>query len=149
VIEMRFFTNFLCLGVLALAGCEVPHEQKLADCTTNSLNFAMTVEYSAPYQFVLGVPQSQTGQLSFSGEIVLQKSTSVVARIPISSHDITPCNWLNSAPNLSGYILTWSRTNHGERLSDLLVERQAYNVRVDFKELPPVGSSLWLSSIKR
>jgi hypothetical protein len=145
---MRLPVISLCLGALALVGCEAPQIQKLADCRTNSLNFPMTVQNSAPYQFVLGVPRSQTGQLSFRGVIVLQQSTGVVARVEISSRDVTPCNWLPSAPDLSGYILTWSRTNHGERLSDLLVEGQTYNVRVTFEEPPPASSTLWLSSIK-
>ena len=128
-----------------MVGCEVPEAQKIADCSTNHLEFPMTVQYSPPYQFLLGV-SSPTGQLSFRGEIVLQQGTGVVARIPISSQDITSCNWL---PSVDGYILTWSRTNHGERLSDMLVQKQTYDVHVTFGEAPPVTSSLWLSSIKR
>jgi hypothetical protein len=146
---MRFSIICLCIGMLAMTGCEVPQAEKVADCTTNTLDFSMPVRYSSPYAFVLGVPQSQTEQLSFRGEIVLRQSTGVVSRIPISSHDMTPCNWLHSAPDLSGYILTWSRTNHGERLSDLLVQKQTYDVHVTFDEPPPVKSSLWLSSMKR
>ena len=127
-----------------MAGCEVPEAQKIADCTTNHLDFPMTVQYSPPYQFLLGV-SSPTGQLSFRGEIVLQQGTGVLARIPISSQDITSCSWL---PSVDGYILTWSRTNHGERLSDILVQKQTYDVHVTFDEPPPVTSSLWLSSMK-
>jgi hypothetical protein len=141
---MRFFSIILCAAGLALAGCEVPEAQKIADCTTNHLDFPMTVQYSPPYQFLLGV-SSPTGQLSFRGEIVLQQGTGVVARIPISSQDITSCNWL---PSVDGYILTWSRTNHGERLSDILVQKQTYDVHVTFDEPPPTTSSLWLSSMK-
>jgi hypothetical protein len=147
--RMKFSAISLCIGALLLAGCEVPQAQKLADCTTNSLDFSMTVQYSEPYQFVLGIPLTQTGQLSFRGEIVLQQSTGVVARIPISSSDSIACNWLHSAPDLSGHILTWSHTNHGERLSDMLVQGQAYDVHVAFEEPPPDRSSLWLSSLKR
>jgi hypothetical protein len=140
----------LCLSAIALSGCDVefPQEQKVADCTTNSFDFKMTIQYSGPYQFVLGVPLSRKGQLSFRGDMVLQQSTGVVARIPITSEDIRPCNWLASAPGLSGYILTWSHTNHGDRLSDLLVRGQAYDVHVALNEAPPVGSSLWLTSMK-
>jgi len=141
---MRFSGIILCVAGLALAGCEVPEAQKIADCTTNHLDFPMTVQYSPPYQFLLGV-SSPTGQLSFRGEIVLQQGTGVLARIPISSQDITSCSWL---PSVDGYILTWSRTNHGERLSDILVQKQTYDVHVTFDEPPPVTSSLWLSSMK-
>jgi hypothetical protein len=143
---MRFFAIILCIGMLALAGCEEPQAQKLVDCTTNSLDFPMTVQYSPPYQFLIGISQSPTGHLSFHGEIVLQQSTGVVARIAFSSQDIISCNWL---PGVDGYILTWSRTNHGERLSDLLVRKQTYDVHVAFDDPPPVKSSLWLSSMKR
>src|SRR5882724_12258168 len=146
---MRISTILLCIGVLAVAGCEVPQAQKVADCTTNSLDFSMTVQFSSPYQFVLGVPQSQPGQLSFRGEMVLRQATGVVARIPINSHDTTPCNWLHTTPDLAGYILTWSRTNRGERLSDVLVQKQTYDVHVAFEEPPPARSSLWLSYMKR
>ena len=142
---MRFSAIILCVVSLALAGCEVPEAQKIADCTTNRLDFPMTVQYSPPYQFLLGV-SSPTGQLSFRGQIVLEQSTGVVARISISSQDVTDCNWLHS--DLSGYILTWSRTNHGDRISDILHRKQTYDVHVIFDEMPPTNSSLWLSSIK-
>ena len=84
------------------------------------------------------------------GEIVLRQSTGVVARLPISAQDITPCSWLNSAsPGLSGYILTWSRTNHGERLSEIVRRKQTYDVHVAFVQPPPPRSSLWWSSMQR
>ena len=137
------------LALLLLAGCEIPQQQKLADCTTNSLSFAMTVEYSPPYQFVLGVPHTETGRVSFAGEMVVLRGTDTVARIPVSSQDATPCNWLEHDPGLAGYILTWSRTNQGQRLDGLLARKQTYDVRVTFTESPPPQSSLWLSSISK
>ena len=141
---MRFSAVILCVAGLALAGCEAPEAQKIADCTTNHLDFPVTVQYSPPYQFLLGV--SSSGQLRFRGEIVLEQGTGVVARIPISSQDVTTCNWL--PPDVSGYILTWSRTNHGDRISDILHPKQTYDVHVTFDEMPPTNSSLWLSSMK-
>ncbi len=144
------FATLFALAALLLTGCEVPKKQKLADCGTNDLDFKMFVQYSAPYQFLLGVPPSQTGRLSFRGEIVLRQTTGVVARIPISSQDVTPCNWLQSAaPDLSSLILTWSRTNHGERLSEIVDSKKTYDVHVAFEQPPPPNSSLWLSSMKR
>jgi hypothetical protein len=145
---MRFFVVILFISTLALTGCDVPQAQKLADCTTNNLDFRMRVQHSPPYQFVLGVPLTQTGKLSFRGEIILRQSTDVVARIPIDSQNMTSCNWLNRSPDLSGYILTWSRTNYGERLSEMLVRKQTYDVHITFDEAPPTNSSLWLSSIE-
>jgi len=147
--DMKRATICLCCGALILAGCEVPQQEKLADCSTNDLQFSMRVQYAKPYAIILGVPQSQTGHLNFRGEMTLRQSTGVVARIPISSHDMTPCSWLDSVAGLSGYILTWSQTNHGERLSDAIVQGQVYDVRVTFEDLPPASSSLWLSSMKR
>jgi len=143
---MKLSAIILCVAGLALAGCDVPVVQKIADCTTNRLDFPMTIQYWPPYQFLLGI-SSPTGQLSFRGEIVLQQGTGVVARIPISSQDIQTCNWLHS--DLSGYILTWSRTNHGDRVSDILLRKQTYDVHVTFAEPPPTNSSLWFSSLKR
>ena len=120
---MKFFFLSFFIAAVVCASCMVglvPEEQKLAEFTTNNLDFSMTVQYSAPYDFVLGVPKSETGPLNFRGEMVLRQSTGVVARIPVSSEDIHPCNWLHSAPDLSSYILTWSHTNHGEILDDVL-----------------------------
>jgi hypothetical protein len=147
-VRMKCTLISLCIGSLLFTGCEVPQRQKVADCTTSNLDFSMTVDYSPAYHFVLGVPKSETGKLSFRGEMVLRQTTGVVARIPINSGDVESCNWLHSRPDLSGYVLAWSRTNHGERFSDLLVQRQTYEAHVAFEEPPPVTSSLWFSSLK-
>jgi hypothetical protein len=129
----------------------LPKQEKLADCTSQSLSFPMTVRYHEPYQFVLGLPHTSTGQLAFRGEIQLRQSTQIVARIPISSDDITYCNWLDqkSGPGLAGFILTWSRTNQGERLGEIFVRGQMYDVLLTFSESPPRDSSLWFSSMGR
>ena len=125
---------------------EVPQRQKLVDCNTNALAFTMTCDHSPPYQFVLGLAPSHTGPLVFRGEVVIQQRTGTVARIQIGSERITSCNWL---PVLDGYILTWSRTNAGERLGEFLHRGQSYDVRVAFAETPPTNSSLWFSSMAK
>ena len=127
----------------------MPKLEKLIDCTSASVSFPMTVRYHDPYQLVLGVAHDSAGQLNFRGEVQVNQSTGLVARIPISSDDVTSCNWLGSKSGLAGYILTWSRTNRGERLDDILVRGQSYSVRVAFSQSPPRDSSLWLSSIGR
>src|SRR5947208_1384237 len=79
-----------------LGGCvckDVPVAQRLADCTNSTLRFQMTVKDFPPYQFVLGMSQTATGQLSFRGEIIVNQNTGTVTRVPIASHDITSCNW--------------------------------------------------------
>ena len=129
-----------------LVGTEIPKRQKLADCNTNALAFTMTCDHSPPYQFVLGLGPSHRGPIAFHGEVVIQQSTGTVARFQIASDDITACNWL---PGLDGFILTWNRTNAGERLSELLRRGQSYDVRVTFSEAPLAGSSLWFSSMGR
>ena len=125
---------------------EIPKRQKLAECNTNALAFTMTCDHSPPYQLVLGLGPSHTGPIAFHGEVIIQQSTGTVARIQVGSDHITPCNWL---PGLDGYILTWNRTNAGERLGELLRRGQRYDVRVAFSETPPSGSSLWFSSMGR
>jgi len=116
----------------------IPMRDKLADCTTNNFSFTMPVRYHEPYQFVLGLPHASP-LLSFRGEVQIRQTTQLIARIPISSDDVTPCNWLDPKPGLglSGYILTWSRTNRGERLSEILVRGQSYDVQVAFSQAPP------------
>ncbi len=137
----------LVLGVIGyLALPDVPKRVKLADCNTNSVAFTMTYDHSPPYHFVLGLNPSHTGLLAFRGEVVIQQSTGTVARIAVGSDHSTPCNWL---PGLDGYILTWNRTNTGERLDELLRRGQSYAVRVAFAEAPPTDSSLWFASMGR
>src|SRR5512140_600916 len=138
----------LALGVVGSFGLprlvcmDVPKRQKLADCNTNALAFTMTCDHSPPYQFVLGLGPSHAGPLAFRGEVIIQQSTGTVARIEIGSEHIISCNWL---PDLDGYILTWNRTNAGERLGELLRRGQSYDVRVAFAEAPPTDSTLWFS----
>lgn len=104
----------------------------------------MTVQERPPYQFVLGLPATAPKQFDFAGEIFVRQGTGTVARIPISSRDITGCNWL---PGLSGYILTWGRTNRADKLERFLTRGQTYEVEVQFAKLPPTESSLWLSAM--
>jgi hypothetical protein len=133
--------------VWSLAGCgiaDTPVEQRLADCTNSTIRFQMTVRERPPYQFVLGLPETAPRQFGFVGEIVVRQSTGTVARVPISSQDITGCNWL---PGLSGYILTWGRTNRADKLERFLTRGQTYEVEVQFTEPPPPESSLWLSAM--
>jgi hypothetical protein len=149
---IKVWAALLVLGVIGylvlpcLVCTDVPKRQKLADCTTNALAFTMTCDHSPPYQFVLGLGPSHTGPFAFHGEIIIQQSTGTVARIQISSEHIKSCTWL---PGLYGYILTWDRTNAGERLGELLRHGQRYDVRVAFAEAPPTDSSLWFSSMGR
>jgi hypothetical protein len=149
---IKVVAALLVLGVIGyfvlprLVCTDVPERQKLAECNTNALAFTMTCDHSPPYQFVLGLGQSHTGPIAFHGEVLIRQSTGTVATIQVGSDHITPCNWL---PGLDGYVLTWNRTNAGERLGEVLRPGQRYDVRVAFSETPPTGSSLWFSSMGR
>jgi hypothetical protein len=138
-----------CFAVLGafLSGCicrEMPIQDRLADCTNSTLQFKMAVRHDPPYQFLLGLSPASPGDLSFRGEIIVSQSTGTVARIPIDSQNVTPCNWLHGS---SGYILTWERTNREDRLQSFLTKGRTYDVQVCFSKQPPVASSLWLSSM--
>ncbi len=141
--------ELMALAILSCACCkEVPVEQKLADCTNSSLRFQMTVDNYPPYQFVLGMPGTSGGSLDFRGEVIVSQATGTVARVPIGSDHLTWCNWLDRH-GCRGFILTFGRTNHGERLATFLKRGQTYEVDVRFAEPPPPVSSLWLSSMGR
>ena len=137
------------LVICFATGCickHVPKEQKLGDCTNNILRFRMTITNFPPYQFVLGMPKGATNQLSFHGELIVIQSADTVAKIPIDSHEMTPCNWLSG---LDGYILTWSGTNRADRLNGLLLQGKTYNIEVRFSETPPSVGSLWFGSMEK
>ena len=141
-------TALIVLAVVVpnLLGGKIPMTQKLIDCTNNLLTFQMACPNLPPYQFLLSVLAPETNGLTFQGDLTIRQGNRLVARIPIGSSDLTPCNWLHQA-SLDGYILTWSRTNQAERLSELLQPSQTYDVQVAFAKLPPPHSSLWLSSM--
>lgn len=143
-----FFTATGFAVAVLLIGCckHAPVEQRMVDCTNSTLRFQMTVQHHPPYQFVLGMPQTSTNQLSFRGEVIVRQSTGIVSRVPIGSESITPCNWL---PGHSGYILTWGRTNQGERLASFLSRGQTYDMEVRFSNPPPPVSSFWFTSMGR
>lgn len=137
------------LSGLILSGCickDVPVETKVTDCTNATLRFQMPVQHHPPYQFVLGLPLTATGQLSFQGEVSLCQGSNTVARVPIGSQALMECNWL---PGLSGYILTWNRTNRADKLESFLARGQTYDVEIRFSEPPPPQSSFWLTSMGR
>ncbi len=123
---------------------DLPKARKLTDCTNSVLMFSLTCEHSPSYQFVLGLSTSQSETTGFRGEIVIQQGYRKVITIPITSQDMTRCNWL---PGLDGRILTWNRTNAGERLSEVLRQGQTYDVRVAFSETPSADNSLWFCSM--
>ena len=137
-------------GLPHLVCLDVPKRDKLADCITNRFSFTMTCEGARPYALLLGVPESYTSAPSFVGGVRITRQAETIGRLPIGSDRITACSWLNTSPGLNGYILTWSSpTNGRDVLSHLLTRGEHYKVNVAFSEIPPPGSSLWLSSMGR
>lgn len=145
---MRLLTTLIGLGAIVSSnGCfykDVPVAHKLADCTNSTLRFQLTVQDYPPYQFVLGMPQGSTNQLSFRGDVIVSQSTRTLAKVQIGSDTITPCNWL---PGHSGYILTWNRTNQAGGLNSFLTRGQTYAFEVQFSEPPSPDSSFWFSAM--
>jgi len=128
------------MGVIFYAAyfmIDSPKREMVANLTSAKSSFSMTVRHGPPYHFVLGLPESSP--LNFRGELRLMQSTGLVVRIPISSDDVTACNWLHSNPELTGYILTWSRTNISDQLGSILARGQRYDVEVTFSQSPPTN----------
>jgi hypothetical protein len=119
------FTFLGLMGAVALlaSGCQyVPKAENLVDCTNATMTVEMLVQHHPPYQFVLGLPRGTSNELHFAGQ-----ATGTVARIPITSRKITSCNWLHG---YDGEILTWSRTNRGARLEEMIRRGENYEVNV-------------------
>jgi len=134
--------------VLIRATVRIPVQLRLADLTNASQTVSMTCRHLPGYQLVLGVPATQTGQLRFRGEVVFVQRTKEILRLSVGSHDITPCNWLPTNSGLQGYVLTWESTNR-DILEHSLRRDESYNMKMTFSEMPPAGSSLWLSAFAR
>lgn len=135
--------------VRILVGCRLYlpslESHVVASCTNSVLRFQLTVTNSPPYYFVLASPPGAQAGLDFRGEIKISQNAEAVAAFPIDSSNTVGCNWL-SRFGLDGHILTWWMTNRGERLSDLLIKGQAYEVEVRFSKMPPLSNSLWFES---
>lgn len=146
---MRSLLISFALAAIALfSGCctHVPVSHRLASCTNSTLRFQMKMPRTdfPPYQFLLALPKTTTGQLSFHGEIVVSQSTGTIARVPISSDAATPCGWIEGH---SSYVLTWGCLNLPTKPWSVLERGHTYDVEVWFSEQPPPESSLWLSAI--
>jgi len=137
----------IVLLAMAIATCLVargPRMQKVADCTNSTLRVELSVATDRNYNFVIAIPQSRSGHLSFGGEIEISKGTQSRA-ISISSQDITPCDGVKQ---MDCYLLTWSPTNRS-KVNDFMIRGQKYDLTIQFSEMPPQGSSIWLRSLGR
>jgi len=148
--------KILILGIIALLGvCALivlnmwvkipaPRNMKLADCKSLETHFTEMLPAGTMYQIVLGVPKASQTPPAFSGNIVISHAGSVIEDYRVGSDDMQECNWLDDAPQLQGYILTW-RHNREPDFSGPLKERTAYDFKISFTKMPPTGSTLWLS----
>jgi hypothetical protein len=139
-------SGLICL--MSLTDCTLvpsPRTAKLADCTGLEVRFTRTVNAGSHFQMVLGVPLSAQVPPYFKGDLIISKAGAQIGEYPIGSDDMQECNWLHNAPELQGFILTWRHTSSPTGLDSFLQTGGAYDFVVKFSEMPPAGSSLWLS----
>lgn len=139
------FSGFVCL--MGLAACTVvpsPRSVKVTDCTAPEIRFSRAIDAGTHFQMVLGVPHSAQLPPSFKGSLVISKAGAKIAEYPIGSDEMQECNWLHEAPDLQGYILTWKLTSSEAGLDSVLQAGSTYDFVLNFSQMPPTGSSLWL-----
>jgi len=122
--------------------------RQVGQCTTNVIGFSVSIDRGIPSALVLAVPRSSTNALSFSGEVIVSRATGMVARIPIGTVNLMPCNWIHQRPDLADYILTWNTNKAAGRFFDALSNGEPSNILITFSKVPPPECSLWFSSIK-
>ncbi len=126
-----------------VAAIEVPQQQRLLQCTSSISHASITVPAGSHYELVLGVPYPAPSPVAFQGLVTISRQGHIIRTFPITRDNSTTCNWLHR-PDLEGYILTWQRPGRGE-LDKLLESRHSYDLSVQWAQMPPNGSSLWLS----
>ncbi len=140
------FGGLMCLAALAACGLfESAGGAKVADCTVPEVRFTRRIDAGNHFQLVLGVPRSSQLPPSFKGDLVISKAGARIGEYPIGSDDMKECNWLHDAPELQGYILTSRHASSAAGLDRFLKTGSTYDFVVKFSEMPPAGSSLWLS----
>jgi hypothetical protein len=116
---------------------------KLADCESSNFHFNQKIPQGGYFRFVLGVPRSSPSPVEFKGKIVIKEEATEIKNLLISSDDTSECNWI-ADPNIQGHILRWNLTpEHG--VEDYLQPGNTYDFYVEFSQMPPQGSSLWLA----
>lgn len=146
----RFLTTIFCalVGIHVLVGlpgamlARFPHRQKLADCTADSFNAELKVATGPPYSLFAVLPTAGTNGVEFSGDVAISRNSERVATLSIGSKDLYPAALLKGK---NCQILTWSKTNRA-KLNTAIVRGQMHTFDFRFSELPPQGSSVWLSS---
>lgn len=147
----RFLSTVFCLivGMHLLVGLPIalfarfPHRQKLADCTADNFKAELRVATGPPYHLLIVLPTVGTNGVSFRGDVIVSRNSHQVATLSIGAEDLCPSAWIKGQ---NGQILTWSQTNR-TKLNAAIVRGQMHTFDFQFSEMPPRGSSVWLSSL--
>jgi hypothetical protein len=140
----------LCIAVFAalLADryiIDVPMTRRVGEFTGGDLTLQLTPEFHSPYHFVVATPVGTLAPPSFSGSIEIRDGEHSVATVQISSATVEPCNWLDEASGLNGYILDW---NAPQQISAVLHHGTPYTIRISLLQALPAGCSLWFASMR-
>jgi hypothetical protein len=133
----------LLVGLPSALLARFPHRQKLADCSADSFKAELKVATGPPYHLFVVLPTAGTNGVKFSGQVEISRNSELVETISIGSNDLYPTAWLKGQ---NCQILTWSQTNRA-KLKAAIMRGQSHTFEFLFSETPPLGSSVWLSSL--
>jgi len=122
-------------------GVEVIKHLKVADCGHEDVTFTTTLPPGHGYNLILAIPRAGHLSPTLCTHIAISDLNNTISDFAVASGDAEECNWLQSEPNLQGYILSWQ---HRFRLSEEIHGRHTYKFTIHFSEAPPQDSSLWL-----
>jgi hypothetical protein len=144
---IAIIAGILCFITLILrARVPYPINIKLVDCKLSQLKFTKIIENGDNFQIILGIPSSSQLPSSFHTNVTISQSGAQILNYSVDLANIQTCNWLRESPELKAYILTWDLAPPG--LDHFIQPGQTYDFVVTFSEMPPQGSSLWLSCLK-
>jgi hypothetical protein len=119
-----------------------PRQMKLCVCSNVSNKIGFKCPSGHHYRLVLGLPTERKSLYFFNGIVTIYEKGVEIHQILFNPSEIKGGNWLDKE-SLDTYILN-SIPGSFSTLDRYIKEGKDYEIIIDFEELPPEGTSLWL-----
>ena len=122
-----------------------PRYKKLLECSDvyNKAYFQCPKGHN--YRFGFGIPQGGEHKISFAGKLTIYRKGEQIHVVNFDSDKVWKGNWLDRE-GLDAYIFG-STIDSFVSFDLYLKENEGYEVVIEFKKIPPHGTSLWLHYI--
>jgi hypothetical protein len=120
---------------------------KLGTCSNVSQNIIFKCPSGHNYRLVFGVPKKEGKfKVSFVGTVTIYQKGVQIHRLVFDPNELKEGNWLNKE-GLDAYILN-SIPGSFSILDSYIKKNEEYEADINFREIPPDGTSLWLCYLR-